>query len=108
MRALWTALHGSSGAVSVSRPSRTGVDESLACRPAVLPALLLQAQPLEVRPVDDVLVEEVEHFDRIRIQVESADPGYQGVDVVQVVRIAENDLIETSKPVLLYFSASST
>jgi hypothetical protein len=58
-----------------------------------------QAQSLEVRAVDDVEVEEAEHFDSIRVQVESEDLGYQTLDILQVVRIAENDLSRTSKPI---------
>lgn len=55
-----------------------------------------QVQQLRVEAVDDVEVEDDIHFDAIRIQVASSDPGYGVTDIAQVVRIRDNDASEST------------
>eukprot|EP00951_Prasinocladus_malaysianus_P045104 scaffold594233_cov37-Prasinocladus_malaysianus.AAC.1 len=59
----------------------------------------VQAQALSVQAVDDVEVEDAEHFDAIRVRVQSDDPGYAVIDFQQVVRVADNDMSLATKPV---------
>ena len=73
---------------------RISTGSQITANPQVMiftPATYFAPQPLRITAVDDVNVEAGEHFDAVRILAESRDPGYEIIELQQVVRVRDND-----------------